>query len=405
MKLIDVRPKNLSIWFLGLLTIIIPIQYYVDPSFGQVASRVSQQQIFQVAALLLFSIFILNNIWLCLFSAWSIFLYAYYGFPAPIGVMVLTIFSGMMIYEAFYRAINKENMRLLINFVVVFAAINLIYMVMQAFGWELLFAEQSQMNVYQRQMLGFMNLKAIMGMFFAMMIPFFAMRSQVIAIGLFVPLYVSECSSAMVAGMVAYLWQLWFISKKWFFILLTIMFIGGTAYCINDSHAGMFTDRFNMWKTTLRDAVKKPVIGWGPDSFRCMTPDKPFMYWKNNRSLETSRIDVKDTIEFSHTNKYDLDKYKDFIKPGDSLNPWDNPHNEYIQLFYEFGIVGVLIFGFLVHDMIKRFDSFNPHLVSIMGFFISVAIMSIGQFPFHLARVGLYIPIFLACYYKLSEKC
>jgi len=403
MTIFDSKPKNLSVWFLGALMFLIPIQYYVDPAIGSMAGRVSQQQVLQVVSLVLFSIFILNNIWLSIFTLWSIFLYAYFGFPQPVGVAVLTIVSGCLIYEAVYRIVDKDNIDTVFNFFIWFGALNLIYMVMQGFGGELLFREISVQTGYQSQMLGFMLLKAIMGMFFAMVIPFVAFNYPIVALGLFVPLYISECSSAMVAGIVAYLWQIWFVSRKWFFILLTIMAIGGTAYAINDSHAGMFTDRVNMWKTVLRDAVRKPIFGWGPDSFRCVTPDKQFMYWKNVRTLETDKIDVRDTFEFQHTGKYSLAKYGHFMKEGDTTDPWDNPHNEYVQLFLEFGIVGVIILGFLISDMKRRFTQYNPYLVPLSGFFIALAIMSIGQFPLHLARVGFFVPIFLACYYKMSE--
>lgn len=403
MRLSDWKPSNAGAWLIGALMVLVPIQYYALPEFGQMASRVSQQQVFQVVSLSLFSIFLLNNVWMSLFMLWTLFLYAYFGFPNPVGVVLLTITSGCIIYEAVYRVVNRENIRLIVNAFIVFAIINLAYMAMQGLGWELLFSEQSEMGVYQRQMIGFFNLKAIMGMFFAMVMPFVAFRYPITAIGLLVPLYLSECSSAMVAGIVVYLHQIWYLSKKWFFILLAILTIGGIAYSIRDSHTGMFTDRFNMWKTVLRDAVKKPVMGWGPDSFRSITPDKQFMYWKNNRTLETSQIDVRDTIEYSQTKQYSLEKYGKFLKTGDSLNPWDNPHNEYIQLFYEFGIIGVVLLGFLSFDIFKRFDINNVELLPVFGFFIGLAIMSIGQFPLHLARVGVYVPIFLACYYKLSD--
>ena len=404
MTLINIKPKNLSIWFLGLLMILIPMQYYAEQSFGALASRISQQQLLQVASIVLFAMFVLNNIYLSLFLVWSCFLYGYFGFPIPIGVALLTILSGCMIYEAVYRTVNRENVDLIFKFMCWFAAINLIYMVAQGFGWELLFSEQSAPGIYQQYMLGFMCLKAIMGMFFAMVMPLLAFQYPKLALGLFIPIYVSECSSAMVAGIAAYLWNLWHISRKWFYIALTVMILGGTAYSIHDSSAGMFVDRFNMWKVVLRDAVKKPIFGWGIDSFRCITPEKQFMYWRNDKTLETSQVDVKDTIEYTHTGSYDLDKYKNFLKKGDGINPWDNPHNEYIQLFYEFGIVGVILLGGLAYDMRRRFNTHNIYLIPLFGFFISLAIMSIGQFPLHLARVGFYVPIFLACYYKLSES-
>lgn len=396
--------------------IFIPIEYMSDPSLGMAALRVSQQQMYQVVSIGLFAVFILQNIWLSAFLIWALILYGIYGYAAPIGTVVLTILAGCLIYEAVYRIVDEKSVKLIFGFMIGFAVINMIYMTFQGMGWELIYQEFSTPG-YQTQMLGFMGLKAIMGMFFAMALPFMAYKYPKLALGLFIPLYVSECSSAMVAGIIAYLWQIFFISKKWFSILLVVLCIGGAVYTIHDSHAGMFTDRFNMWKVALRDAALKPVLGWGPDSFRCITPDKQFMYWKNVRTNQTGKIDVKDTIEFDNTGKYDIKKYP-FMNEKDivytkidgriyskaNLDPWDNPHNEYVQLFYEFGIVGVIIFGFLVWDMTQRFNFMDWNIIAIVGFFISVLVMSIGQFPFHLTRVGIYIPIFLGCYYKLTDS-
>ncbi len=402
MTLIQFKPKNLGIWLIGLVMLLVPIYYTSDTFLGMAGIRVTQQQMYQVSAIALFSIFILQNIWLSAFMLWSLFLYCYFEFANPVGLVVITLLSGCIIYEAVYRIVNKDNVKMIYNFLIAFMLINMAYMIMQGFGLELMFKEWQHPN-FQTQLIGFMGLKAIMGMLFAICMPFVAFRYPKLALGLFVPLYYSECSSAVGAAIIAYLWQIWFISRKWFFILIGIMCLGGILYAYNDSHAGMFTDRANMWKTVLRDAVKKPITGWGPDSFRCITPDKQFIYFKNNRTLETFPIDVKDTIEYEHTGKYDLVKYGKFMKEGDSLNPWDNPHNEYIQLFLEFGIVGVILLGFLIYDISKRFNPLNIYTIPLIGFFLSILVMSVGQFPFHLTRIGIYIPIFLACYYKLTE--
>jgi len=403
MTLISLKPKDLGIYIIGLMMILVPIQWFCDPSFGISAIRISQQQVYQVAAIGLFAIFVLQNVYLSLFLLWSLLLYCYFEWATPVGTIVLTILSACMIYEAIYRVVRKDNVKVIYGFMISFALINMAYMAMQGLGWELLFQEFTRPG-YQTQMIGFMGLKAIMGMLFAMCIPFFAYKYPRLSLGLFIPLYVSECSSAMVAGIIAYLWNLWYVSKKWFILSVTVMLIGGGIYTYNDSHAGMFTDRMNMWKVVLRDAMARPIFGWGPDSFRCVTPQKQFMYWKNNRNNDCGRIDVRDTVEYQNTGKYDLKKYGSFMNETDSINPWDNPHNEYVQLFYEFGVVGLVLLGLLSWDIHRRFNSDNGLLVPLIGFFFAVLIISVGQFPFHLARVGLFIPIFLACYYKLTEN-
>lgn len=402
MTLMQIRPKNVGLWILGALMILLPMQYYFDPVFGAASLRLTQQQGLQVIAIALFAVFILQNVYLSLFLLWSLFLYAHFAFASPVGTVVLTILGGCLIYEAAYRIVNKDNVKILFYFMIAFALINMIYMIFQGFGWELIYKEFGKV-AYQPQMLGFMGLKAIMGVLFAICIPFFAFRFPVLSLGLFIPIYISECSSAMGGAIVAYLWQLWFLSKKWFCIMVGIMCLGGIAYAYHDSHAGMFTDRFYMWKEVLRDAVKKPMIGWGPDSFRCVTQEKQFMYVKNVRTQKTFKLDVRDVVEYDHTHKYDMKKYGQFMQEGDTLDPWDNPHNEYIKLLFEFGLPSLIILGFLCDDIKVRFNYQNYLTIPIIGFFLSLLVISVGWFPFELARIGFYFPIFLGVYYKLTE--
>jgi hypothetical protein len=388
--------------------ILLPIQYYASSEFASQAGRVSQQQIFQVVTLGLFAIYMVNNVYLASFLGLCLAQYAMYGFPVPIGVYVLTLLSCVILYEVTYRIVNRDNIHYVFNAMLWLGAINLLYMMMQGLGLELLFAEQSSKGTYQSQMIGFMCLKSTMGIFFAMMMPFLAYKHPRLALTLLIPIYLSESSIALAGGIAAYLWQIWHVSKRSFTILLVILTLGGAAYAYNDSHTGMFTDRVNMWRTSLRDAVKKPIIGWGADSFRCIQPDKQFMYWKNTRTLDTQRVDVRDTVEYQHTGKYDLAKYSSFMKEGDTLDPWDNPHNEYVQLFYEFGIAGVILLGLLIYDMRNKFKSVHlpyfPWMIPLTGFFIALGIICIAQFPLHLTKVGMFVPIFLACFYKLSDS-
>lgn len=402
MTLSKLKFNDIGAWLLGLIMVLVPIQYLYNNEFGVSSLRITQAQSFELSALVLFALFILQNVYLGLFLLWAIFQYAFWGFAGPVGAELLVILSGCMIYQGTYALVDEENVDLVFNFMIFFALLNMYYMIAQGFGWELLYQEFSSLGTYQSQLLGFMGLKAISGMLMAMAIPFFAFRYPTLAWGLFIPIYASECSSAMVAAIVAYLWQIWHISRKWFIILTAFLVVGGSIYAINDSKAGMFADRVSMWKVAMRDAVTKPIMGFGPDSFRCITKDKQFMYWKNVRTGETGRVDIRDTIEYQNTGKYNISKYP-FLKEGDTTDGWDNPHNEFIQLFYEFGIVAVLILGFFIWDIRRRFNKQIHHMIPLVGFFMGVMIMSIGQFPFHLARVGLFIPIFLGCYYKLSD--
>lgn len=403
MTLAQLRPsKNLSIWFLGLLMVLIPLNYWCEAQYGLFMLRISQEQLFQVVGIVIFAIFILNNIYLSLFLLWSTFLYGYYCFPNPSGQVLFSLFIGCVFYEVAYRLIDEKNINLLFKFMIWFAIANIIYIVMQKCGLELIYKDFA-LNEYAHDAVGFFGIKCMMGMFFAMVMPFAAYRYPKLSALLFIPIAVSESSCAMAAAIVAYLWQLWFLSKKWFTVALVLLTVGGSAYVIHDTHAGMFENRVSLWKMAMRDAVQRPIFGYGLDSFRCISDDKQFMYWSNCRTKEAIKIDVRDSIEYKHTQKFNLAKYGKWLKEGDTIDPWDNPHNEFVMLFYEWGVLPFVILGFLVYAIVQRFTAYQKVLVPLVGFLIGVAVMSIGQFPFHTARNGIYIPIFLAALFKITD--
>lgn len=183
----------------------------------------------------------------------------------------------------------------------------------------------------------------------------------------------------------------------------------GALYVANDSKANMMTDRGNMWRLAVQDALSRPFVGMGLDSFRNVGQLKPFLYFKdatNNNALRMTYIGgekpwvapAKYPIKFKDVTDKDGNIVKEAL-----VNPWDNPHNEFISILYEFGIIGFLIFCALLWDITKRLRR-DPMIMTIFAVFLVYLVSSIGQFPFHLARTAHLSVIFLACYYKLTEE-
>lgn len=401
MRIIDLRPKNLYMWVIIAFMIFVPMFYFSDPRFGVSAMRVSQTQIFQVLSIALCAIFIIQNIYLGSFLLISTISYAYFSFPLPAGVTLLNILGGCLLYEATYRVVNKDNYNMIFQAIIWICLYNLLYATLQINGFEVLYTEYRQTN-YQNGFLGFMGLKAIFGILIAFSAPFIMQSTPYISGLLIIPAVLTESSCAVVSVAFSFLWNIYFTKRRLFYVMLAVLTIGASAYAYKDSGTGMFTDRANMWKVVLQDAVKKPLTGYGMDSFRCVTPDKSFMYVKNVRTLETFRIRQEDLIEYQNTKIVPNDKYAGHYVKGDTLDIWDNPHNEFIQLLYEFGFIPFFILGFMIYDIKRRFEK-HSWQIPLISSFIAVAILSIGQFPFHLARVVIYPIIFYAVYCKLSD--
>lgn len=126
--------------------------------------------------------------------------------------------------------------------------------------------------------------------------------------------------------------------------------------------------RIKMWKKALQDYGKRPLVGWGLDSFRSVTPWKDFKYYG---SVSDKGNDA-------------MSKY---------IQWWDNPHSLPVSLLYEFSIVGFIIFCGFVYDKFERFKNARKTVnsVTLMGMFIVFLVLSIGHFPIFLVRLAVIV--------------
>jgi O-antigen ligase len=87
--------------------------------------------------------------------------------------------------------------------------------------------------------------------------------------------------------------------------------------------------------------------------------------------------------------------FQEKIKVTHPFDYWDNPHNLYIQLFYEAGWIALAILGFVFYFLwqIFKFSKRQPITVASMSALIFVAIYSMTQFPFNVARLAHFIPV------------
>jgi len=393
MTLSNLSLKNLNLRLLLAFMAICPVFYYNGLMFGKSTLRIGQEQFFQLGATVLFSVVILENIYISLFVLLTVFLYAYYNFPPIGGTYLINIFFGAVLYQIAYKVVDRQNVAKFYNVLLWLAVLNIAWMALQFANFELIFVEYGK--GFNSDHVGMLGLKAFMGMFFAMCIPFMCRLNPWIAGLFFIPIYYSECAVAAVGGLAALGWHIWNQNKKAAIAFLCAASLLGAAYVYKDSKANMYTNRFSVWKESLRDAFKHPILGWGLDSFRNVGDLKPFMYFTKDTDNECVKF-------YLHKETQSLVPPKS-LPPGTNVNPWDHPHNEYISLLYEFGLFGVLIFVLLVRDIKRRFLN-DEYVIPLIGFFITILIFSLGQFPFHVARIGYAIPIFLGVYYKLTEE-
>lgn len=400
MTLKSISIKDFS-WRVFLTFVMLcPIYYNNFMNYGQMTMRMGHEQFFQLGVTFLFILTFVENIWLASFILWAIFIYGYYNFPSAGGNYIMNLLMAAMLYQITYKLVNRERVRQIFMVILALCAINLLFIGLQIFNMDPLY-RSTVTGGFNYDPVGIMGLKAVSGVFSAICIPIAMFFSPWLTLAILPALILSQCSAAVLATVASILFLAWHRSKQLaMYIMVPILLLGG-AYIAHDSKMNMMSDRANMWRLALNDALQRPLVGIGLDSFRSVTAHKPFLYFKNNENNDAFRMSPsKETGGWILPPGYKLG-VNDSGEPN--CNPWDNPHNEFVGIIYEFGVIGFLIFLALLWDISRRLYR-DPIVITIFAVFLVYLFSSIGQFPFHLARTAHFSVILLACYYKLTEK-
>ena len=359
--------------------------------FGWVNQRAAQEIYFQLSVMGIIALLI-DNIWVTLFLLLTIFNFVFFKFQIGQNY-VSTVFLGSLLYYATKQVFQQKHIDFFIKGLLWFCVINCVFIFLQLIKFdffEFSFYTEKSVIDYAKGLIpmeelvtytnttGLMGFKALMGVVMALCVPLFASRqnklSKVCAILLFIPLYLSEATVCIIAGIIGLLFVLIFQSFKYkktiLSIIIAILLIGGTFYALKiDNPKSSIEARLYQWKLVLNDSLVRPFTGWGLDSFRHITKEKKQIYVTNAR-LEGKELQV---------------------------SKWDNPHNLIVSLMFEWGGIAIfLLIGFLRQYVLWFKNAIKtPVAVGLAGFILVTFIVSMAQFPMWLARSAvLIIPVF-----------
>jgi O-antigen ligase len=346
--------------------------------------RDAQQYIFMLGCMALFG-FLLDNIWISCFLWWTIFLQVFFKNGAG-SVYLSNVFFGCILYYLVKVAFKKEHIDTFINAILWLVVLNIGYMSIQLLGYDWIYklgmftTEGFKGYVHATDPAGFMGFKACMGMLMAMAVPLLATRQSKWALAasllLFIPLYLSQASICILAAIVGLIWVIWHKTmwtyrKFLVFLLIGLMVLGMFLFYIFkvDNPDSSMKLRLVAWQGILQDTVIHPVTGWGLDSFRNITETKKHLYGINLTQMITQK--------------------------GTHMDYFDNPHNLYISLMFEWGIVGIIILIGLLRRWGLQYAKAikEPNMIALAGFLLVTLVISIAQFPMFLSRlVVLVVP-------------
>ena len=344
-------------------------------SYQGLPEREVLQAMFCLGIMLVFGV-LLRNIWLSLFVLWTITLFMMFKMQTGL-VYVTNMFFGCVLYYMTKVVYKRKHIDHFIKMLLSFVGCNLAYMVLQVLDLDFYYwlvirtTNGSLSTVSNGDPCGFMGYKAGMGMLMAMTIPLMATRRTKYALLttllLFIPIYISRSTICVVGGISGYLLVLWYRVKRchWWSAVV-IMCLLGSLYVIKvDAPMGTLNTRPRQWKVVLRDCTKHPIAGWGLDSFRNFT--------------QLKKINYADSI----------------TRVGNIVHvvQWDNPHNLPISLFFEWGIIGLLLLGGYTRSCIIKFRRSvkSPNVLALSGFLLVFFIVSLAQFPMFLGKFAIFI--------------
>lgn len=377
-------------YLLAIFTVLCPIFFFIGADL-----RSTQEAFYQLSLMAIFFCFMFCkkeatkpnklDLWVGVFGLWTLVVFLI--FKGTMGYSTLLyVMLGILLYYMTTSVITKKEIPFMFKAVILVCAINAVLLTMQLFNFDPIFEVMNSPN--KTDHMGFFGLKAAMGMYYAMAISLMAYFSPIIAFCFLIPIGISVSTGAVLGGSVSYLYFLLKKARKAFFVVLCAIVAAGVYYIVKvDAPMGMFTTRPPMWKMVAHDIFRSPVYGFGLNSFR----EGKIKYLKESENDNTHRAIRKG-------NEYEI--AEPLKKEGIRFDWWDNPHNEYLQLGYEFGLVGVIIFVLLVREMYlayKRSER-TREIVAISGFFIALILVSTVQFPEHLARTAYLLPIMLGLF-------
>ena len=221
------------------------------------------------------------------------------------------------------------------------------------------------------------------------------------------------------AGLVT-LFYTFHLHRKIFIGLLISIPIAAISYICLDIHTDpmTFTSRFPVWHSAIKYTFKNPysfmgLIGYGPDSYRNFTPHKNFQFAGDNFYQHGILAKDGDNLAFQYysitNNPKERERLyaqadKTNIKSG-KFDFWDNPHSDFIKLFFEYGLLGIALLIGLLREMIVRFRYTikDKELIVVTSCLLAYLFTSIGHFPMELARLAYLFPLLLGVYYAKTD--
>ena len=373
-----------------------------------------------VIAIMSYASLYFGNFWLSLFFLLNTGLFLYNGIDVGASQTVNIFLCSLLfaISRVFFTT-NKAD--IITNALKCILLANIVWMIMQVCSIDPLFIGRASYGPILwgeafNTPIGLFHLQAALGMFLVLCIPFLITSGWTIPLLLTLPIVLTSCAAAILAHAVMLLYGAFYIRMVVFkrriiyILVMGVVILGACAGIFSDYTRDKLTggSRFENWHLYIRSSLQKPLFGYGPDSFRNLTPHKKFNFF-SDEDYNPMIMDYTDpnNVRARYHSANEGERVKRFAnREPKHYATWQEAHNEYIQVFFEYGIVGLFLIGGFLCDVFKRFrlsiDSVEVRC--LFGAILCYLIFSITQFPFHLSRLALFLPVILGAFFAKTDK-
>lgn len=303
--------------------------------------------------------------WLSLFVVYLVISSLIIGFSATQRHSLLNVFIWFLLYKTIYENFRFDQIKKYAFWLGVILFINFFMCALQYNGIDILFTSVSEHKPgLLDTVIGFMKIKAFLGLIATLLLPIVVCYAPIFSLCIIPLLFFGVSSAAIVAVIInSAIMSATMLPKRISLAVAAFMLVCGVLFIgLYDAPKGQFGERLKTWQGTTSLALKgNPIIGKGIGSFK----EVNFATMQSN---------------------------------GEPI-VWRWVHNEFIQAFYEIGIIGlVFILGFLAK--LQRYFSTKDRLLLVLYCsFVSVVVISFFHFPFHLARFSHLLAFFIAIYH------
>ena len=217
----------------------------------------------------------------------------------------------------------------------------------------------------------------------ALIIPAISTISPLLWILGFIMVLLGVSFIPIVAFISALLFYLWHLHKKLLYVIVPLLLIA-LPFTAHPRQSSLI--RTHAWQMVVSKTLLCPFYGMGMGSFK-----EQILLEFHKEGQPSKWVQYRDVAENAKAVNQVLDQYKDWTQFR-----WDNPHCEFLYIFFEYGLLGLfLVFGF-IWNILSRFYYYSTRttmmdrieVIGLMASFIALLIICTSHFPFFLARMN-----------------